>query len=67
MSTMLTVYEFDTPDGAEHMLDTVKILSKQQSITLDDAAIVTWQTGAEKPGIRHLNDTLSNGALSGSF
>lgn len=67
MPTMLTVYKFDTPDGAEHMLETVKILGKQQSITLDDAAVVTWQEGAERPRIRHLNDVISHGVLSGAF
>ena len=60
MSTMVTMYKFDTSDGAEQMLNTVEDLSEQQSIILDDAAIVTWQAGTEKPKIKHLNDMASS-------
>ena len=50
----ITAFKFDTPDGAEQMLDLVKDLSKQQLITLQDAAIVTWPAGKKKPKTKQL-------------
>ena len=42
----LSVLKFETPGGAEEALDLVKSPQKQQLITLEDAAIVTWPEGA---------------------
>ena len=44
----ITAFKFDTPDGAQQMLDLIQSLAKDQLITLDDAAIVTWPVG-KKP------------------
>ena len=63
----ITAFKFDTPDGAEQMLDLVKDLSKQQLITLQDAAIVTWPQGKKKPKIRQLQSLAGAGALGGAF
>ena len=63
----ITSYKFDTADGAEQMLDLVKELSKQQLITLQDAAIVTWPQGKKKPKTRQLESLTGAGALSGAF
>ena len=63
----ITGFEFDTPDGADKMVDLVKDLSKQQLIALQDAAIVTWPEGKKKPSSRHLANMTGAGALGGAF
>ena len=63
----ITGFTFDTPDGAGKMVDLVQDLSKQQLITLQDAAIVTWSEGKKKPKTKHLADMTGAGAVSGAF
>jgi len=65
--TTITGYKFDTPDGAKQMLALVEDLSKQELITLQDAAIVTWPEGKKKPKTKHLDDLAGAGALGGAF
>ncbi|KPK13075.1 MAG: hypothetical protein AMJ56_03685 [Anaerolineae bacterium SG8_19] len=65
--TTITGYSFDTADGAEKMVDLVQDLSRQQLITLEDAAIVTWPQGKKKPKTKHLGDMTGEGALGGAF
>lgn len=65
--TTITGFTFDTADGAERLLALVEDLSRQQLITLEDAAIVTWPQGKKKPKTRHLSDTTGAGALGGAF
>jgi len=67
MMATITAYKFDTPDGAEQMLDLVKSLEKQQLITLQDAAIVTWPQGKKKPKTKQLESLAGAGALGGAF
>ena len=66
MST-ITAFKFDTADGADQMADLVQQLSKEQLITVQDAAIVTWQEGKKKPKTRQLENLTAAGALSGAF
>ena len=63
----ITAFKFDTPDGAEQMLDLVKDLQRQQLITLQDAAIVTWPQGKKKPKTKQLESLAGAGALGGAF
>jgi uncharacterized membrane protein len=63
----LSVLKFDTPVGAEEGLELVKSLEKQQLITLQDAAIVTWPEGAKKPKTKQLISLAGIGALNGAF
>jgi uncharacterized membrane protein len=63
----LTALKFDTADGAEKALDVIKGLTKQQLITLHDAAIVTWPTGKKKPKTQQLTSMAGVGALQGAF
>ncbi|MGW8225606.1 MAG: DUF1269 domain-containing protein [Anaerolineales bacterium] len=63
----LSVLKFHTPGGAEQGLDMVKSLQKQQLITLQDAAIVTWPEGAKKPKTKQLINMAGMGALNGAF
>jgi uncharacterized membrane protein len=65
--TTITGYSFDTADGAQKMVDLVQNLSRQQLITLQDAAVVTWPEGNKKPKTKHLGDMTGEGALGGAF
>ncbi len=63
----LSVLKFETPGGAGEGLELVKSLEKQQLITLQDAAIVTWPEGAKKPKTKQLISLAGIGALNGAF
>jgi uncharacterized membrane protein len=63
----LTVWKFNTPQGAEEAATTVKDLAKQRIVSLHDAAIVSWAKGEKKPRTRQLASTTAAGALGGSF
>ena len=63
----LTVLKFDSPTGAEAMLDKIKSLQKQQLITLQDAAIVTWPEGRKSPKTNQLVNMAGLGAMQGAF
>ena len=63
----LTVLKFPKADGAKQALDKVKSLQKQQLITLQDAAVVTWPEGAKKPKTKQLVELAGLGALDGAF
>jgi uncharacterized membrane protein len=65
--TTITGYTFDTAEGAGKMVDLVQDLAKQQLITLEDAAIVTWPEDKKKPKTKHLDDMTGAGALGGAF
>jgi uncharacterized membrane protein len=63
----LTVWKFDTPYGADAALDKLQSLQSQQLITVQDAAVVSWESGKKKPKTRELRDTTKSGALGGGF
>ncbi len=63
----LSVLKFETPDGAKQMEQTLLGLQKQQLITIQDAAIVTWPQGRKSPKTEQLNSLVSQGALMGAF
>ena len=63
----LSVLKFEEADGAGQALELVKSLQKQQLITLQDAAIVTWPEGAKKPKTKQLISLAGIGALNGAF
>ena len=63
----ITAFKFNTPDGAQQMLDLVQDLVKGQLITLEDAAIVTWPQGKKKPKTKQLESLTAAGALGGAF
>jgi uncharacterized membrane protein len=67
MATTLTVWKFETPEGAQKALDLLKSLSKQRLIEVVDAAVVSWPAGDKKPTTRHLVDLTAAGALDGAF
>jgi uncharacterized membrane protein len=63
----ITVYKFDTPEGAGQMLDLVQDLEKGQLINVEDGALITWPPGKKKPKTKHLGDMTGEGALGGAF
>ena len=62
-----TVWQFDSAGGAEDALSTLERLQKEELITINDAAFVTWPEGAKKPKTRQLHNLTGAGALTGSF
>lgn len=63
----LTVWKFDTAEGAGEALTKLEGLAKQQLITLQDAAIVAWPQGKKKPKTHQMASTTAAGALGGAF
>jgi len=49
------------------MLGRLESLQKQQLITVNDGAIVTWPAGAKKPKTEQLRNLTGVGALGGAF
>ncbi|MBV9831834.1 MAG: DUF1269 domain-containing protein [Marmoricola sp.] len=63
----LTVWKFDSAEGAEHATKVLDDLSRQNLITVHDAATVSWPEGKSKPKTHQLTSTTGSGALGGSF
>ena len=63
----LSVLKFATAEGAEQMQTTLLTLQKQQLITIQDAAIVTWPQGAKQPKTKQLANLAGVGAMQGAF
>jgi uncharacterized membrane protein len=66
-TSALTVLKFPTADGAEKMSKLLGDLSKQNLLTVLDAAIVSWPAGAKKPKTRQMHNLAGAGALDGAF
>jgi len=63
----LTVWKFDTAEGADAASHTLEELSRQDLVTIVDAATVSWPEGRKKPKTHQLTPTKSVGALGGAF
>jgi len=63
----LTVWKFDTAEGADRATATIEQLSREGLVTLHDAASVSWKSGAKKPKTHQLTSTAGAGALGGAF
>jgi uncharacterized membrane protein len=63
----LTVWRFDTADGADQAEATLERLQKESLITIADAAIVSWPVDKKAPKTRQLNSLTGAGALGGAF
>ncbi|MBP2472043.1 putative membrane protein [Crossiella equi] len=63
----LTIWRFDSPDGAHRAAGQVESLAKSQLITVHDAAVVWWPPDSGKPKLRQLRSLTGRGALSGTF
>jgi len=63
----LTVWKFDTADGAQNAFTTLERLQKEELIRVVDAAVVTWPADRKKPRTQQLHNLTGAGALGGSF
>jgi uncharacterized membrane protein len=63
----LTVWKFDSADGARDALHLLERQQKEELIEIVDAAIVTWPEGRRKPKTEQLRSLTGAGALGGSF
>ena len=63
----LSVWRFDTPNGADDAVATLSDLAAKQLVVVHDAATVTWPEGAKKPKTRQLHNLAGSGALGGAF
>ena len=63
----LTVWRFDSTDGAQRAADILADLERAHQVVLQDAAVVSWEVGKRKPHTRQLSPTGTAGALSGGF
>ena len=48
-------------------MEKLQALQAQQLITVQDAAVVSWEEGKKKPKTHELHDTKKGGALGGGF
>jgi len=63
----LTVWKFDSAEGADQALDTLLRLEREQLLDLIDGAVVSWPEGAKKPRTRQLKASVSKYSLIGAF
>jgi uncharacterized membrane protein len=63
----LTVWKFNTVDGAGKVLAKLQELQKQHLIEIQDAAIVSWAEGKKRPKTEQAVPLVSLGALDGAF
>jgi uncharacterized membrane protein len=63
----LTVWKFDSANGAEDALGLLSRLQKEKLITISDAAYVYWPEDRKKPKTKELGKLTGSGALGGSF
>ncbi|WP_282943845.1 DUF1269 domain-containing protein [Cellulomonas endometrii] len=63
----LSVWKFETPEGADRAEAALIALQKQELIQVHDAATVSWEPGKKKPRTRQTNNLAAAGALGGTF
>jgi uncharacterized membrane protein len=63
----LTVWKFDSADGAEQAAKTLQGLAREEVVVVHDAATVSWEEGKKKPKTHQLDNLTGEGALGGAF
>jgi uncharacterized membrane protein len=63
----LTAWKFSSPYGADDALATLEKLQGEALIQVQDAAVVSWESGRNKPKTREMHPTKRAGALGGGF
>jgi uncharacterized membrane protein len=63
----LTVWKFDTAEGAQTALNTLVELAKQQLIQIQDSAVVSWPADKKSPKTHNYGSMTGKGALTGAF
>ena len=63
----LTVWKFNSPEGAETVLTKLTQLQKEHIIDIKDAATVSWEVGKKKPKTKQAINLVGLGALDRAF
>ena len=63
----LTVFKFNTPEGAQEMLNNVYKMQNEELITVVDAATVSWPEGKKAPKTKQAVNLTGAGAMDGAF
>jgi uncharacterized membrane protein len=63
----LTVWRFDTTEGAEQAAGILDDLERADVVVVEDAATVAWEVGKRKPRTRQRTSAGAAGALGGGF
>ena len=63
----LTVWRFDTADGADRASQMLQELAREQLVVVHDAATVSWPQGEKKPRTQQLAGLTEAGAMGGAF
>ncbi|WP_435200338.1 DUF1269 domain-containing protein [Janibacter sp. GS2] len=63
----LTVWKFESADGADQAESTLLDLQQRELVHVHDAATVSWEPDSKKPKTRQLNSATAGGMLGGSF
>ena len=63
----LSVLKFDDPYGADLVLMALEGLQEQGIIELEDAAVVSWPQGNQKPSTCQVHSMAGVGAVGGAF
>jgi uncharacterized membrane protein len=63
----LTVWKFDTPDGARNAVKAVEDLQRENLLVVLDYATVSWERGKKRPTTKQGTPTKSTAALGGAF
>lgn len=65
--TTLTVWKFNSAEGAEEALTKLTQLQREHIIEIKDAATVSWAEGKKKPKTKQAINLAGLGALDGAF
>lgn len=63
----VSIWRFDTPNGADAALRTLERLQTQRVVAIDDAAVVVWPPGTRRPHGYQVGTVAGTVALSGAF
>ncbi|MEJ2868272.1 DUF1269 domain-containing protein [Actinomycetospora sp. OC33-EN08] len=63
----MSIWTFDTADGADLALRTVERLQLRGTIAVADAAVVAWAPGSHRPRTYQVGSVEGTAALSGAF
>ena len=63
----VSIWRFDTSEGAEDAVSALERLQTRRLITIDDAAVVVWSAGSRRPHCYQVGTAAGTSALSGAF
>jgi uncharacterized membrane protein len=63
----VSVWTFDTPEGASGALRVLERLQTRRRLTIDDASVVSWAAGRHRPHVYQVGAVDGTAALAGAF